>query len=41
MAEAANAGPHIDGMTDIVDLDTSVFLSNLSFVTAVAVDLEA
>jgi hypothetical protein len=40
MAEAANAGPHVDGMTDVVDLDTSVFLGNLSFVTGVAIDLE-
>ena len=40
MAEAANAGPHVDGMTDVVDLDTSVYLGNLSFVTAVAIDLE-
>ena len=40
-AEAANAGPHVDGMTDVVDLDNSIFLNNLSFVTAVAVTLDA
>tara|TARA_R110002074_G_scaffold377756_1_gene555344 strand:- start:18 stop:386 length:369 start_codon:yes stop_codon:yes gene_type:complete len=39
LAEAANAGPHVDGMTDIVDLDVNVFLANLSFVTGVAVNL--
>ena len=38
---AANAGPHIDGMTDMVDLDNSVYYGNLSFITALAVTLDA
>ena len=41
IAEAANAGPHIDGMTDMVDLDNSVYYGNLSFITALAVTLDA
>ena len=40
LAEAANAGPHVDGMTDVVDLDNSIYLNNLSFVSAVAVTLD-
>ena len=39
IAGAANAGPHTDGMTDIVDLDNSIYYGNLSFVTAVSVVL--
>ena len=39
LAEASNAGPHVDGMTDIVDLDNSIYYGNLSFVTALAVSL--
>jgi hypothetical protein len=38
-AEAANAGPHVNGMTDIVDLDNSTFYSGLSFITAVDIIL--
>ena len=38
-AEAANGGPHVNGMIDIADLDNSLFYSNLSFITAVAVIL--
>ena len=40
LAEAANAGPHVDGMTDVVDLDNSIYLNNLSFITGVAVTLD-
>tara|TARA_R100000808_G_C2136737_1_gene144986 strand:- start:85 stop:438 length:354 start_codon:yes stop_codon:yes gene_type:complete len=36
IAQAANAGPHTNGMVDIVDLDNSLFYGNLSFVTAVS-----
>jgi len=39
LAEASNAGPHVDGMTDIVDLDNSIYYGNLSFVTALAISL--
>ena len=41
IAEASNAGPHVDGMTDMVDLDNSVYYGNLSFITALAVTLDA
>ena len=37
VAEAANAGPHVNGVVDIVDLDNNIFYGNLSFVTGVAV----
>ncbi len=40
LAEASNAGPHVNGMTDVVDLDNSIFYSNLSFITALAVSLD-
>ena len=40
IAEAANAGPHIDGMTDVVDLDNKIYYGNLSFITALAVTLD-
>ena len=40
IAECANASPHIDGMTDVVDLDNSIFYGNLSFITGVAVTLD-
>jgi len=36
LAEAVNAGPHIDGVTDVVDLDTNNTL-DLSFVTGIAI----
>lgn len=38
-AEAANANPHVNGMTDMVDLDNSTFYNGLSFITGVAVTL--
>jgi hypothetical protein len=37
VAEAANAGPHTNGIVDVVDLDNNIFYGNLSFVTGVAV----
>tara|TARA_R110002020_G_scaffold464775_1_gene685832 strand:+ start:490 stop:861 length:372 start_codon:yes stop_codon:yes gene_type:complete len=37
VAEAANAGPHVNGVVDMVDLDNLIYYGNLSFVTAVAV----
>lgn len=40
LAEAANAGPHVNGMTDVVDLDNSLFINNLSFVTGVTIELD-
>jgi len=40
IAEASNAGPHVDGMTDMVDLDNSIFYSNLSFITGLAITLD-
>ena len=40
VAIAANSGPHVDGMTDVVDLDNSIYLNNLSFITGVAVTLD-
>tara|TARA_R100000458_G_scaffold39606_1_gene37103 strand:- start:2545 stop:2901 length:357 start_codon:yes stop_codon:yes gene_type:complete len=39
VAEAANAGPNINGMTDMVDLDNSVYYGNLSFITALSISL--
>ncbi len=38
VAEAANSGPHTNGMVDMVDLTNSIFYGNLSFVTGVAID---
>jgi len=40
IAEAANAGPHVNGVVDVVDLDNNIFYGNLSFVTGVAVELD-
>ena len=40
IAEASNAGPHVDGMTDMVDLDNSIFYGNLSFITGLAITLD-
>ena len=37
IAEAANAGPHVNGVVDVVDLDNSIFYGNLSFVTGISV----
>ena len=39
IAEAANAGPHIDGMTDMVDLDNSIYYPGLSFITGCTIYL--
>ena len=40
LAEASNAGPHVNGMTDVVDLDNSIYYGNLSFITALTVSLD-
>ena len=40
MAQVANAGPHHSGMVDMVDLDNSLFYSNLNFITALTVSLD-
>ena len=37
MAEGANASPHINGMTDMVDLDNSIFYGDLSFITGLTI----
>tara|TARA_R110000787_G_scaffold149352_1_gene263270 strand:+ start:988 stop:1359 length:372 start_codon:yes stop_codon:yes gene_type:complete len=37
VAEAANAGPHINGVVDVVDLDNNIFYGNLRFVTGLVV----
>ena len=39
IAEVANAKPH-HTMVDMVDLDNSLFYSNLSFVTGIAITLQ-
>ena len=39
VAQAANAGPHVAGMTDVVDMDNNIFLNNLSFITGTVVTL--
>jgi len=36
IAEAVNAGPHVNGVTDVVDLDTNNTL-DLSFVTSITI----
>jgi|TARA_R100000479_G_C6351576_1_gene189448 hypothetical protein len=36
IAEAVNAGPHVNGITDVVDLDTNNTL-DLSFVTGITI----
>jgi hypothetical protein len=41
LAEAANAGPHVNGIVDVVDLDNSIFYGNLSFITGVEIQLNA
>ena len=41
LAEAANAGPHTNGMVDVVDLDNNIFYGNLHFVTAIEIQLNA
>ena len=40
LAECSNAGPHTNGMTDVVDLDNKIYYGNLSFITALAVTLD-
>jgi len=40
IAEAANAGPHTNGVVDVVDLDNNIFYGNLSFVTGLAVTFD-
>ena len=40
IAEAANAGPHVNGVVDVVDLDNSIFYGNLSFVTGISVEFD-
>jgi len=40
IAIAANSGPHVDGMTDVVDLNKNVFLNGLDFVTGITIDLD-
>jgi len=40
LAEASNAGPHANGMVDVVDLDNGIYHGNLSFITALAVTLD-
>jgi len=37
IAEGANASPHINGMTDMVDLDNSIFYGDLSFITGLGI----
>ncbi len=39
LAECANAGPHTNGMVDVIDLDNSIYYGNLSFITGLAVTL--
>ena len=41
LAQAANAGPHTNGMTDVVDLDTKVFMSSLNFIDSMTITLDA
>tara|TARA_R110000744_G_scaffold27394_1_gene66966 strand:+ start:334 stop:690 length:357 start_codon:yes stop_codon:yes gene_type:complete len=40
IAHAANAGPHINGIVDVVDFDNSIFFNGLSFITACTMLLE-
>ena len=39
IAEACNAGPHTDGMTDMVDLDNNIFYPGLSYITGLDIFL--
>ena len=39
LAECRNATAHINGMTDVVDLDNNIFYSNLDFITSLAITL--
>jgi hypothetical protein len=39
IAECANATAHINGMTDVVDIDNKIYYSNLSFITGLAISL--
>ena len=39
IAGAANAGPHTDGIVDVVDLDNGIYYGDLNFITGVAIAL--
>ena len=39
LAVAANAGPNVDGMTDIVDLDNNIYYPGLSFISAMSITI--
>ena len=39
IASAANAGPHTDGIVDVVDLDNGIYYGDLNFITGVAIAL--
>ena len=41
VAEAANAGPHVNGVVDVVELDSKVFFGNLSFITGFSIVYDA
>jgi len=41
MAEGANASAHVNGITDMVDLDNSIFYGNLKFITGVSISIAA
>jgi hypothetical protein len=40
LAECSNAGPHTNGMVDVIDLDNSIYYGNLSFITSLVVTLD-
>ena len=40
IAECSNAGPHVNGMVDVVDLDNNIYYDNLSFITGLAISLD-
>ena len=40
LAECSNAGPHTNGMVDVIDLDNSIYYSNLSFITSFVITLD-
>ena len=40
LAEAENAGPHVNGMVDVIDLDNSIYHSNLDFITSFVITLD-
>ena len=41
VAEAANAGPHANGIVDVIDLDNNIFYGDLTFITGVEIQLNA